>query len=148
MKLRAALGATAFSLALGVPAWAVKVREQVSPRTAAGQGFAVTTAAREDGTVRFTVVRDLSKARWHERDATLEVRGQTGPLLRCRLEPEKSRRKNTVTYRFDLSRDRIPHASLTVAEIQTSGDDEDGVKLIGGGTYYEFLLAEFVNAGR
>jgi hypothetical protein len=143
MKARRLLCVSIGSLLLCGQALAVKISAQVSPKSAASQGFTVTTAAREDGTVRFTVVRDLSKARWHGRDATLEVRGDAGLQLRCRLEPEKSRRKNTVTYWFDLTRERIPQSTLTIAETQTADNDAESVKLIGGGTYYEFLLAEF-----
>jgi hypothetical protein len=143
---RQALGLiAALTLAVCTQAYALKRLMRVSPANAPQVGFTVTTKERDDGTLRFTVTRDLAKATWPGRDATLEVRGENGPLVTCRLDPERDRHRNTVTYSFDLARDRIAASTLTVAEIQTAGGREDGEKLVGGGSIYEFRLADFTH---
>jgi hypothetical protein len=144
MKLSAGLLAAALALVAFTPARAAKIEEQISPASAEQEGFTVTAAERENGMVRFTVTRDIAKAHWAGRDATLEVRGEGGTLLAtCRLEPERNRAKNTVSYWFDLAKAQVASTVVTVAEIQTAGNKEDGEKLLGGGTFFRIRVAEF-----
>lgn len=143
MRLRTGTVTTALAILLCTQARALKVLERITPQNAERAGFAVTVKPREDGTVRFTVTREIAKARWPGRDATLEVRGEGGPLVTCPVAGHRDRAKNAISYWFDLAKDRIPNAVLTVTEVQTAGNKEDGEKLVGGGTYYELRLADF-----
>lgn len=101
-----------------------------------------------DGTVEFTLSRDLSKARSFApdsdlqitRSATLEVLGKPGLLAKCEVQPNKQ--QNTITYHFVIARDCVPDSHFQIAEIE---DYKDPTRehLIGGGTFYEFRLALF-----
>jgi len=135
--------ATAF-LATGMLAWAEKIQCNVVPSNAAAAGFAVSVKPRENGMLRFTIVRDLAKAQWHGRDATLQVRDSGKLVVTCPVSVPRERGGKSITFWFDLSQDRADESHLTVTEIETAEGKEDGEKLLGGGTYYEFKLADFV----
>ena len=127
---------------------AEKVECKIGPSNAAAEGFTITVKPRENGLFRFTIVRDITKAQWHGRDATLQVR-QSGRLIAtCPLNPDKRAGNQKVTYWFDIAQDRAAESHLTITEIQTAEGKEDGEKLLGGGTYYEFSLTDFMTKRR
>jgi hypothetical protein len=131
-------------LAVGAIARAEKIECRLGPSNAAAEGFAVTVKPRDDGLFRFTIVRDITKAQWHGRDATLKLR-QSGRLIAtCPLNADKKTGDHKVTYWFDIAQDRAAESHLTITEIQTAQGKEDGEKVLGGGTYYEFNLADFM----
>ncbi|HLJ53750.1 MAG TPA: hypothetical protein VKT77_01860 [Chthonomonadaceae bacterium] len=131
-------------LTLGVAARAEKVGVQVTPASATAAGFAVTVAPREGGTLRFTIVRDATKADWPARDAWLDVRGGGTLLATCPLKESRPTKPKLVAYSFDMSREAAEGSALTVTEVQTADGKPDGEKILGGGTFYHFRLADFI----
>ncbi len=121
-----------------IPARAVKLEVRMSPQTLAGSGFKL-SAREEDGTIRFQLMRDLSKAEWPGRSAYLLVGGEGGTIARCEVAGEKQ--GNNLVYRFNIAPENARHSHLTYTEIQTGPGEE---KLIGGGTYFEFNLADYL----
>lgn len=128
-------------------AGAVKVRVDLTPENLAAHGFAVTTAERKDGTVRFTLTRDLARARSFPADselhvarsATLRIQDEQRLLATCELAGEAG--KGTVVYRFDLRPELVASSHLTIAEIDEF-KDPDREKLPGGGRYFELPLGK------
>ena len=132
-------------------AFALKIRESVTPASAAEEGFSIRATPTKDGKVDFEVVRDLSKARALPaerrnlivvRRARLVIAGADGVLAECDVAPAEREEKGAVKYRFTLARACVPYSSFTVAE----DDDYKGGQaehLIGGGTRYEIQLADF-----
>jgi hypothetical protein len=135
-------------LALVSLARAEKIECKVGPSNAASEGFTVSVKPKESGLFRFTVTRDLSKAQWHGRDATLQVRQNGRLIATVPLNADKKSATKKVVYWFDIAQDRAAESHLTITEIQTAGGTEDGEKLLGGGTYYEFNLADFMTQRR
>jgi hypothetical protein len=133
-------------------ACALKLLAEMTPASLQDSGFAMKVENRKDGTVAFTLTRDLSKARTFEPDSDLRVRrysslkvsGQTGLVAQCDVEPGKE--KNTLIYRFVIARDCVPNSNFTLSEIEDY-KDETREHLIGGGTNYEFRLALFAANG-
>lgn len=141
MKMHRVLTAgllTAGLLLACVPAGAVKLEMRMSPQTLAGNGFKL-TAREEDGTVRFQLTRDLSKTQWPGRSAYLTIGGEAGTIARCEVAGEKQ--GNNLVYRFSIAPENARRSRLTYTEVQTGPGEE---KLIGGGTYFEFNLADYV----
>jgi hypothetical protein len=138
MKTRTLLASAALVLLAALPALALKLLVHLTPRNLAAQGFAVRANKQENGTIEFRVTRDLSKSHWPGRSAMLEIRGTGTSTVRRLLEPEK--RDNTLTYRFEIAPADAARATLTISEVQT---DRYGNKLVGGGTIYEFRLADY-----
>lgn len=138
MRTRLPFALVALGLLLALPAHALKVKEAVTPQSMREQGFTFSATRKEDGMLSVRITRDPAKARWTGRSAHLEVRGESGILAKC--EPVGETKNKLVTYRFDLSPESFRHSFFTVAEIQTGPSNEI---LIGGGTYYEFRLADF-----
>lgn len=111
-------------------------------------GFSMQVENRKDGTVAFTLTRDLAKARSFEpgsdlrlrRSTTLKIVGKSGLLAACDVEPKE--KNNTLTYRFVIARECVADSHFTLAEIDDY-KEELGEGLIGGGTYFEFRLALF-----
>ena len=137
------------TLFLCTEALAVKRQVNLSPHNLKSAGFAVEMAERDDGAIDVTVTRDLSKARSFDagsdlelvRSATLEVVGSAGVVVRCNLEPEAG--ADSVTYKFMIARDHLPHSRLTVSEIDDYKKTMNRPHLIGGGTFFEINLADF-----
>lgn len=131
-------------------ACAEKVGATVTPDSLQAHGFSMRTENQNDGTVVFTLIRDLSKARSFpagsglqvSRYATLSVAGEAGLYARCQVAPDSRNQKNTITYRFTLTRDCIAHSRFMLAE-DDDYKDQTREHLIGGGTHYEFDLALF-----
>jgi hypothetical protein len=129
---------------------AVKHQVDLSHENLDQVGFKVVMAKRDDGVMDITVTRDLSKARSFDaasnlelvRNATLEVSGPAGLIVRCRLDPESA--QGAVVYRFQLAPGNLPHSRLTVSEIDDYKKNEGRPHLIGGGTFFTFQLADFV----
>ena len=129
-------------------ALALKLLSEMTPENLQGSGFSMQVENRKDGTVAFTLARDLAKARSFEpgsdlrlqRSATLKVMGKSGLLAECAVEPNE--RNNTLTYRFVIARDHVADSQFTLAEIDDYRE-EKGVGLLGGGTFFEFRLALF-----
>lgn len=142
MKRRALLALAAVGLLASLPAQALKLEQEVTPRNIQELGFTLTANRKEDGMLAVRVTRDPAKAQWTGRYAILEVRGETGVLAKCELVGELTgeKEKKLVTYHFDLSPESFQQSHLRVAEVQTG---PGGEQLIGGGTFYEFRLAEF-----
>lgn len=132
------------------PAYAAKLGEAVTPANIQAHGFSMRMENQADGTIAFTLIRDLSKAHSFPADSTLHVSryaslrvvGQTGLLAQCAIAPDTRKQKDTVTYHFTLSRDCIAHSRLMLAE-DHDYKDQTAEHLIGGGTHYEFDLALF-----
>jgi hypothetical protein len=141
MKTRLLLACAPLLLLAALPTLAEKLLAQVTPGTAAGEGFTVRQARRDNGMVEFRITRDVTKATWPGRHAYLEVRGESGLIAECSVEPD--RRKDLITYRFSIAPQNIRYSHFTVTEVQTDPNNAEGPELIGGGTYYEFRLADF-----
>jgi hypothetical protein len=127
---------------------ALKESARMTPDALEPSGFSMTAENQKDGTVEFTLTRDLSEARSFgpdsallvRRSATLNVHGRSGLLAKCNIEPVGQ--KDTIVYRFVIARDCVPDSHFTLAEIDDY-KDQTGERLIGGGTFYEFRLALF-----
>jgi hypothetical protein len=141
MNTRAVLASAALLLAC-LPAFAEKEAVQVTPRGLEGYGFTLSTSKRENGTVEFRITRDLAKARWQGRSAYLTVQGEVGPIVECELAADK--RKNTLHYRFNIAPQQVRSSRFTLWEVQADPTRPDEEKIIGGGTIYEFRLADFM----
>jgi hypothetical protein len=149
MKTPAFVVSASLILLLCGEAIALKEEVQVTPKNQQAVGFAVVTEQRKDGTVQFTIKRDLSKARSPapgsnlevRRGSTLRIHGDSGLIAECKVEAEY--KQQTVVYRFVIARDRVPYSNFTVAEIDDFKNREEGEHLLGGGTFYEFRLADF-----
>ena len=76
------------------------------------------------------------------RHAILRVGGQSGLFAQCDVAPNTRNQKDTITYRFTLSRDCIDHSSLMLVE-DDDYQDQTQLHLIGGGTHFKFDLALF-----
>ena len=126
-------------LLASLPAYAVKLLVRMGPQDLASEGFKISTKT-QDGIVRFQLSRDLSKAQWEDRSAELTIAGEGGTIARCAVEGEKL--GNVMTYHFSIAPQYVRHSQLTYREIQT--DPNSSVKLIGGGTIYEFNLADYL----
>lgn len=148
----AVLAATLLGLLCLAPttAYAVKLGATVTPDSLQANGFSMRTENQKDGTVAFTLIRDLSKAKSFPADsglqvsryAILSVGGQSGLFAQCHVASDTRNQTNTITYRFTLSRDCIAHSRLMLAE-DDDYKDQTRERLIGGGTHYEFDLALF-----
>lgn len=131
-------------------AYAAKSASTVTPESLQAHGFSMRTENQKDGTVEFTLIRDLSKAKSFpadsglqvSRSAILRVAGKSGFYAQCDVAPSTRSQRNTITYRFTLSRDSITSSHLTLAE-DDDYQDQTQEHLIGGGTHYEFDLALF-----
>jgi hypothetical protein len=129
---------------------AEKSLSRVTPQMLKPEGFSIQIENQKDGTVRFTLARDLSKARSFPADSGLQVSryakltivGRSGLLATCELAPNARDQQGTITYRFTLAGECVAHSSLTVAE-DDDYKDQTREHLIGGGTRYEFDLALF-----
>ena len=121
----------------------------MTPDSLEANGFSMKVENQKDGTVEFTIVRDLSQAKSFpadsdlriSRSATLRVFDKSGLLAQCEIEPN-TRQKNTITYRFTIARDCVANSSFALAE-DDDYKDQARESLIGGGTHYEFALALF-----
>ncbi len=131
------------------PAHAAKTGATVTPKSLKAHGFSMRVKNRTDGTVEFTVVRDLSKARQFppgsglqvSRYATLRVSDKSGLRAECSLEPD-TREKGMAKYRFTIAGDCVAQSSLQIAE-DDDYQDQTREHLIGGGTHYGFSLGAF-----
>ena len=131
-------------------AYAAKLLATVTPDSLQAHGFSMRTENQKNGTVEFTLIRDLSKAKSFPADsglqvaraATLRVVAQSGFCAECGVAPSTRNQKNTITYRFTLTRDCIAHSRFTLVE-DDDYRDQTLEHLIGGGTHYEFDLALF-----
>ncbi len=141
MRARVMIAATVLALLTATGAHAAKVLHRMTPQALDTMGFSVTTQKAENGTVEFRVSRDVKKARWEGRSAYLDVQGDAGKIAECQLAPARERKKDTVTYRFNIAPDQVRHSVFTLWEVQTAPGELD---IIGGGDIYEFRLADFV----
>ena len=130
-------------------AHAAKTGSSVTPESLEAHGFSMKVENQADGTVEFTLVRDLSKAMKFPADsglqisryATLRVSDKSGLRARCELAPN-TRDQGMVTYRFTIARDCVARSSFELAE-DHDYQDQTREHLIGGGTHYSFALALF-----
>jgi hypothetical protein len=131
-------------------ALAVKEQIQITPANQQALGFAVISHQRNDGTVQFTITRDLSKARSHPADSTLETRrtatlsvhGNLGLIAQCNVEA--MHKQQTLIYHFVIARERIAASNFSVAEIDDYKNRAEAEHLLGGGTFFNFRLGDFV----
>ncbi len=129
---------------------AAKVGATVTPASLQAHGFSMKVENQEDGTVRFTIIRDLAQAKSFPADsglqvsryAILRVAGKSGLFAECDVAPDTRNQKHTITYRFTLTRDCVAHSRFMLAE-DDDYKDQTQEHLIGGGTHYEFTLAPF-----
>lgn len=127
---------------------AAKLLSQMTPESLQHSGFSMKVENRKDGTIAFTLARDLAKARSFEpgsdlrlrRSATLKVVGKSGLVAECAVEPGE--KNNTLTYRFVLARECVAASHFTLAEIEDY-KEEVGEGYLGGGTFFEFRLEHF-----
>ena len=126
-------------LLASLPVCAEKLLVRMGPQSLASEGFKISTK-QDDGVVRFQLTRDLSKARWQGRSAGLTIASEGGTIARCDVEGEKT--GNVVTYRFSIAPQYVRTSHLTYSEVQTDPSSE--LKIIGGGTIYEFNLADYL----
>ncbi len=131
-------------------AYAAKMLASVTPESLQAHGFSMRTENRKDGTVEFTLIRDLARAKSFPADsglqvarsATLRVVAESGFCAECGVAPNTRNPQNAIAYRFTLTRACIAHSRFTLVE----DDDYRGQTrehLIGGGTHYEFDLSLF-----
>ena len=132
------------------PALALKVLSRVTPESAEANGFSLTVEKHPDGTVRFTLSRDLTKVRQFpadsglkvSRSATLRVYDPSGLRAVVEVAPTTRAQPNTTSYRFTLAPDCVATSTLTVTEDDDYVDPKEE-RLLGGGTHYEFALGPF-----
>jgi len=149
MKVQTLIASAVVVLLLSGEALALKELARVTPKNQESHGFSVATDQRKDGAVQFVITRDLSKARSFGPDSDLEVRrsstlkvsGDSGLIVECQVDAAKN--KETVVYRFTIARDQIARSYFTVAEIDDYKNTEGREHYLGGGTFYEFHLADF-----
>jgi hypothetical protein len=134
-------------------AYALKLMHEVTPDNLQPLGFSLKAENVEDGMIRFTLTRDLSKARSFPADSDLRVRrsgtlavfGEAGLLTQCEVEPRS--KNQIITYRFSIARNCVAASRFTLAEIDDYKDElEEG--LIGGGTFFEFRVGQFLPGGQ
>ncbi len=134
---------------LCLTAHAAKIGVPVTPENLEAHGFAVKVESQTDGTVDFSLIRNLAKAKQFapqsglqiSRYATLRVSDKSGLRAQCSLAPN-TRQQGIVTYRFTISRDCVAQSSFELAEDEDY-QDQTREHLIGGGTHYSFALASF-----
>ena len=127
---------------------AAKLLCEMTPESLQHSGCSMQVESRKDGTVAFTLARDLAKARSFEpgsdlrlrRSATLKIVGKSGLLAECAVEPRE--KNHTLTYRFVLARECVAASQFTLAEIEDY-KEEVGEGYLGGGTFFEFRLEHF-----
>lgn len=129
-------------------AHATKLLAEMTPDNLQHAGFTMKAEDQKDGTIAFTLTRDTSKARTLEpssglqlrRSAALSVSSKSGLIASCRVEP--SEKSETVTYRFVVAATCVPDSRFTLSEVDDYKEvGQEG--LIGGGTIFEFRLANF-----
>jgi hypothetical protein len=112
------------------------------------EGFVLTTAKRDDGTIDVTLTRQLSKARSFDatsdlelvRNATLEVSGQDGVLVRCNIASENT--NGTAVYHFQVAPAQFSHSKLIISEIDDYKKRDSREHLLGGGTIFTLQLSD------
>jgi hypothetical protein len=127
---------------------AVKLELQMTPDNLQQTGFSMKVENRKDGTVAFTLSRDLSRAPSPgpdsdlqlRRSATLGVSNKSGTVVECDLAPQK--KGEALIYEFVIAENCVSASNLSFKEIDDYKDEGRG-HLLGGGTYYEFRLASF-----
>ena len=103
-------------------------------------GLSVQTALREDGRIRFSVLRDPAKARFQGRDARIEVSGPGTMSIDATLHGSKD--KNGLLYEITLSSEAAAHTLFVLSEVETSPGRANVV--LGGGIFYSILARDFV----
>ncbi len=154
MRLKHATWTLICGLCIAGSAYAVKASIEVKPEFAAESGFDVTAKSGEDGVVTFTVLRDPGKVKENapesgivtDQFATLSVFGDMGFVVECVLTPTHANRdgEDRLMYSFKIDRAYVQHSSLTIAEVDDFSDVEGREHLIGGGTFFEFRLSDFL----
>jgi hypothetical protein len=133
-------------------AYALKELVRVTPDNLEGTGFSLVQETKDDGTLAFTITRELAKAKTFPADSELEVRrnatltvyGDSGVAVLCGVEPMSDEAKQTVRYYFVLGKDYASRSNFTVAEIDDY-KDRGRERLLGGGSFFEFRLADFLS---
>ena len=131
------------------PAFALKAFSKVTPKWTKESGITVQTEKRDDGSISFTVTRYLDEKPKYpadsdfmvKRTAFLKIGTPYGDMARTNVAAEE--KKGTLVYWFSLSRVAVPHSTFTLSEYDDYKDTEKREHLIGGGSIYEFDLAEF-----
>ena len=148
MNTHVLVGSALLVLAVASESLALKEFIRVTPANEGSHGFVVECTKRADGALQFTITRDLAKARSFppnsdltvRRRSTLKVSSDTGLVLECQIHA--SDKKESVVYSFAIGQSQIAHSDLTFAEIEDYKDQERP-RYFGGGTIYEFHLADF-----
>lgn len=149
MKIRLAVFAVAaVLLSVMKPASALTVMDKVTPDSTKESGITMEATKREDGSVGFTVTRYLDKERKFPADselvtrrrAHLELRNPAGLVLSTIVAGEM--KKDSEVYWFALSREALSNTRFSLSEYMDY-KDPDRVRLLGGGTIYEFNLSDF-----
>lgn len=134
---------------LCLTARAAKIGAAVTPDNQEAHGFSMKVEAHTDGTVEFTLIRDLAKAKQFapesglqiSRYASLRVSDTSGLRAQCSLAAN-TRQRGVVTYRFKIAGDCVAQSSFELAE-DDDYQDQTRERLLGGGTHYSFALAAF-----
>ena len=148
MKIRLAVVAVLLSL-MSSSVMALTRMEKVTPEWTKESGITVETVKRDDGSIGFTVTRYLDKERKFpadselttRRSAHLELRNPAGVVLSTIVAGEI--KKETAVYWFALSREAIANTRFSLSEYAAYKDPNQERLLPGGGTIYEFNLADF-----
>jgi hypothetical protein len=127
---------------------AVKLSVEMTPDNLQEPGFSTQVKKLKEGTVEFSLSRDLSKTRSFEagselrlrRSATVKIIGQSGLIASCDVEPKL--KNTTLTYRIVMAQECVPNSQFTLAETEDY-KEEVGAGYMGGGTMFEFRLALF-----
>lgn len=143
--------AFALAVALSSEAYAVKTLIRVTPKLG-GDGFTFKMQATENGKTRFRITANPLKSevpRSNElvlvRTALLQVYGEKGVVASIPVAA-LTRADGTQIYEFVLDDQYAVSSTFTLAEIEEYR--KEVVKLgryIGGGTYYQFALLDFID---
>lgn len=121
-----------------VPACAMSGGKPVKPSDLAGLGFTLGVGTVwDDGLVSVRITGDPAKVK--PRYAVLVIRGEAGTIAQCRVVGMRDGKLNI--YRFEITPENLRHSYFYVTGLRPNE-----IASLGGGTSYEFHLADFIDA--
>lgn len=147
MKLRIAVAYLAVLLSVS-PAFALRLDTKVGPEWTKEFGITMQATKKGDDSITFTVTRYLDKAPQFapesdiilERTASLKVGNAAGVMAETTVAAIVN--KDSVAYRFSLSRACIAHSTFSLWEAPVHKDPENKERVFGSDTFFVFDLAE------
>lgn len=124
-----------------LPAWAATLHIDMTPKLAGEGGVTMEPVTRQ--TTRFSIristkndPKSVDSLYPFVRRGSLDVRADTGRILRCSILPE--RKGQDLLYSFDLDNEHAKNSSFTLVEHV----DNDQV---GGGKVFSYQLIDFID---